>query len=465
MIPSEWAAVRAGRGEVRVGQRRPDDPAAVGASRAGPARGRTGAAGRPAWSGRAAARCPTSGAPAATSAAETRERPRRRVGVGEGRRVHDDAGHQRGGERTVAGVERRRRGRPASSATISHVAAAPGSIQSAVADAVVRGVVVDDRRAAAARTARRGGRRRRPIRSSEPQSRDDEQVVGAVRVRVGAEALDAGHEVVQRRHRVGADRRRRAPPSASTSRHDAERRAERVGVRVLVADRQHAPGAAQPVDDDLRDGGEVRRRGRRVIASAFRGRLARAPCRASSAACPAGATAAAAATGARTADGGSSVEVVGLVDARRPASAATRSAAGRASGRLARLELVEQLEDPGAALGRVVEADVELRDPPDPQPLAQLVADERHRVARARRRAASRSAGWPMTLTQTLAWRRSGVVSTSVIVTNPIRGSATSRAMIAPISWRSSSSTRSVRWLIGVAADRRRTTTSAGARD
>ena len=61
--------------------------------------------------------------------------------------------------------------------------------------------------------------------------------------------------------------------------------------------------------------------------------------------------------------------------------------------------------------------------------------------------AASRSAGWPMTLTQTFAWRRSGVVSTEVIVANPIRGSATSRAMIAPISCRSSSSTRSVRWL------------------
>ena len=35
-----------------------------------------------------------------------------------------------------------------------------------------------------------------------------------------------------------------------------------------------------------------------------------------------------------------------------------------------------------------------------------------------------------MTLTQTLAWRRSGVVSTFVIVANPIRGSATSRATI-----------------------------------
>ena len=37
---------------------------------------------------------------------------------------------------------------------------------------------------------------------------------------------------------------------------DPERRPERVGVRVLVADRQHAPGAAQAVDDGLRDGVE-----------------------------------------------------------------------------------------------------------------------------------------------------------------------------------------------------------------
>ena len=56
---------------------------------------------------------------------------------------------------------------------------------------------------------------------------------------------------------------------------------------------------------------------------------------------------------------------------------------------------------------------------------------------------ASRSAGWPMTLTQTLAWRRSGVVSTDVMVANPTRGSATSRVTIDPISWRRSSSTRS----------------------
>ena len=57
----------------------------------------------------------------------------------------------------------------------------------------------------------------------------------------------------------------------------------------------------------------------------------------------------------------------------------------------------------------------------------------------------SRSARWPMTLTQTRAWRRSGLVSTSVTVANPIRGSATSRPRMAPISWRRSSSIRSVR--------------------
>ena len=63
--------------------------------------------------------------------------------------------------------------------------------------------------------------------------------------------------------------------------------------------------------------------------------------------------------------------------------------------------------------------------------------------------AALRSASVPMTLTQTFACRRSGVVSTSVIVANPIRGSETSRARSCPISCRRSSSTRSVRCVMG----------------
>ena len=58
----------------------------------------------------------------------------------------------------------------------------------------------------------------------------------------------------------------------------------------------------------------------------------------------------------------------------------------------------------------------------------------------------------PITLTQTFAWRRSGAVSTSVMVANPIRGSAISLDRSAPISWRRSSSTRSVRWLMGASA-------------
>ena len=86
---------------------------------------------------------------------------------------------------------------------------------------------------------------------------------------------------------------------------------------------------------------------------------------------------------------------------------------------LARAELVEELQDARPAFGRVVELDVEIGDAPDPERLAQLVPDERHRPAEGgdgRRLLA----GWPMTLTQTRAWRRSGVVSTRVIVANPI---------------------------------------------
>src|SRR5205085_10264393 len=63
--------------------------------------------------------------------------------------------------------------------------------------------------------------------------------------------------------------------------------------------------------------------------------------------------------------------------------------------------------------------------------------------------AARRPSAGPMTLTRTFAWRRSGCVSTPVIVANPIRGSSTSFARIAPISWRKSSSIRSVRAVIG----------------
>ena len=70
---------------------------------------------------------------------------------------------------------------------------------------------------------------------------------------------------------------------------------------------------------------------------------------------------------------------------------------------------------------RVVELEVELRDPLQPQPLAELVAHERHRAPE--RAIVACRVGRPTDdATHTLAWRRSGVVSTLVTVTNPIRG-------------------------------------------
>ena len=48
---------------------------------------------------------------------------------------------------------------------------------------------------------------------------------------------------------------------------------------------------------------------------------------------------------------------------------------------MAGVELVEQMEDPCPALERLVELEMELRDPLHPEPLAELVPDERHRPA------------------------------------------------------------------------------------
>ena len=45
---------------------------------------------------------------------------------------------------------------------------------------------------------------------------------------------------------------------------------------------------------------------------------------------------------------------------------------------VARLELVQEVEDTGSPLERLVQLQVEFRDALDPQPLAQLVPNERH---------------------------------------------------------------------------------------
>ena len=53
---------------------------------------------------------------------------------------------------------------------------------------------------------------------------------------------------------------------------------------------------------------------------------------------------------------------------------------------MAGLELVQQVQDPRAPLERVVELEMELRDALDPEPLAELVLDERHRPTERRQR-------------------------------------------------------------------------------
>ena len=135
-------AVGAGRGDVGVGQARPDDPAVVGAL-------------EPVEDDAEQAQLGVGLGPiepprdvrqrraGLDQGGRHDQRPRRGVRVGEGRGVHDDAGHQGRRQRAVRRRRAARRaGRPAGS-TISHVAAAPGSIQSA---------------ALGARRSRRGGR-------------------------------------------------------------------------------------------------------------------------------------------------------------------------------------------------------------------------------------------------------------------------------------------------------------------
>src|SRR4051794_16824898 len=73
------------------------------------------------------------------------------------------------------------------------------------------------------------------------------------------------------------------------------------------------------------------------------------------------------------------LEIVGLVDT----SHGRRQRLGQWRIRvrtLPRIKLGKELEDPRATLGGLVEVDVQVRDPLDPQPLPELVADERHRV-------------------------------------------------------------------------------------
>ena len=263
MRPSECEAERAGGRQVGVGQRAVDDPPAVAdlepvqhATEEPQLRVGLGAV-EPARDlrQRRARR---------DQRRRDGERPRRRVRVGEGRGVHDDAGHQRRGQRAAG---RRRAGRPsraASSATISHVAAAAGSTQSRGPPSVVRGVVVDEHARQPVEQLRDGGRgphrggrasrsrRRRAGRSRRPASGS---VHEAVHARRGSRTAAArGRSRRASRGRRGA-RRSTATPSAAP---------ERVRVGVLVARRSRAcRAAAIALGRGRRDGVEPRAAGRR----------------------------------------------------------------------------------------------------------------------------------------------------------------------------------------------------------
>ena len=198
--------------------------------------------------------------------------------------------------------------------------------------------------------------------------RDHHEVVVAVRTRVGPDAVDLREVVVQGRGQVGGDRIGR-PAEGLDEPDDAQRRPERVGVGVLVADRQDASGAADPLDHEVRHGVEVRgeidgHRPDRGLAWLRLGpylRFGRGGGRA----------AAGVGSSGRSPSCGSRATGVGR----------TSTPFGSSVGDLAELDVVQELQDAGAALGGVVELDVEVRDAPQAQPRPELVADERHRPA------------------------------------------------------------------------------------
>ena len=155
------------------------------------------------------------------------------------------------------------------------------------------------------------------------------------------------------------------PPSASTSSATAERRAERIRVRVLVADGQDPACGAD------------------ASATTSRARRERPP--ASARWCHALRRA-----GRVVAARGAPVAPVRR-GRRWPASAGSPRGAARPLSPPC-LEIVEDLQHASAALGRVVLLDVQLRDALQAQ-LAQAVADEGHGVARARSVCLRSSAG------------------------------------------------------------------------
>ena len=91
-----------------------------------------------------------------------------------------------------------------------------------------------------------------------PTVSDYDQVVIELGVGLAAEPLHAGEELVHRRHRVRANRSRQSPVSLNEHR-DGQRRTQRIGLGVLVADRQHSTAGAEPLYDLVGNGSRVGR--------------------------------------------------------------------------------------------------------------------------------------------------------------------------------------------------------------
>ena len=242
-------ACRTGRGEIRLAQGRPDEPPVQPSLE--PVEH---AAEQPELCVRLrpveAPRDIGQGRPGLHQGRGNDERPRGGIGVSERRGVHDDPCHERRGQGAVARVERDAEARRQQR---HHLAGGRAGRLDPVglARRRVRRVVVDDDA-------------RQPIEQlavphadlanaiKRPAVRHDEEVVRPVRARVRREALDSREKAVQRRHRIGAHRVGRSAERLDQC-ADAERGAKRVGVRVLVAYREHATGVAHPLDDGVRD--------------------------------------------------------------------------------------------------------------------------------------------------------------------------------------------------------------------
>ena len=167
------------------------------------ARCRTGAAGRSASSGRAGARCrPWAPRPSTSAAGDARASAAWRSGAAKVAVSHDDAGHQVRRDGAIGGVERDAQAAGSSSATISQVAAACGSIQSTAPSASLDAwwsMTTCGRRANSSACA---AARHDPTRSEVAAVADDEQVVVDRPGRGRSGTARSGHEVVHRRDGV-----------------------------------------------------------------------------------------------------------------------------------------------------------------------------------------------------------------------------------------------------------------------